>query len=86
VPGGALLVPVGDLGAEGIRRVPERPRRRVGLVVPGAGARQRRRRGGGGPGVVVLGERAVRVGDEVLAQLDEVLLRRAEAAGADGAA
>jgi len=35
---------------------------------------------------VVLGERPVRVGDEVLAELDEVLLRRAVAAGADVAA
>ncbi|GJN31212.1 hypothetical protein PR202_gb19578 [Eleusine coracana subsp. coracana] len=94
VPGGALLVPVGDLGAERVGRVPERPRRRVGLVVPGARRRGGGRRcgggggggGGPGPGVVVLGERAVRVGDEVLAQLDEVLLRRAESAGADGAA
>jgi len=87
VPGGALLVPVGDLGAQRVGRVPERPRRRVGLVVAADGGGGRRGGGGGpGPGVVVLGERPVRVGDEVLAELDEVLLRRAEAAGADGAA
>nr|CAB3496185.1 unnamed protein product [Digitaria exilis] len=89
VPVGALLVPVGDLGAQRIGRVPECPRRRVGLVVAAPGGRGRRRRGRGGApgaGVVVLCERPVRVGDEVLAELDEVLLRRAEAAGADGAA
>ena len=57
VPGGALLVPVGDLGAQRVGRVPERPRRRVRLVVAASGGGGRRGGCGGapGPGVVVLG-------------------------------
>ena len=62
VPGGALLVPVGDLGAQRVGRVPERPRRRVRLVVAASGGGGRRGGCGGapGPGVVVLDERPVR--------------------------
>jgi hypothetical protein len=64
VPGSALLVPVEDLGAQHVGRVPERPRRRVGVVVAAGGGGRGRCGGGGGPGpgVVVLGQRPVRVG------------------------
>uniref|UniRef100_A0A804RL86 Uncharacterized protein n=1 Tax=Zea mays TaxID=4577 RepID=A0A804RL86_MAIZE len=42
MPGGALLVPVGDLGPQRVGRVPERPRRWVELVA--AASQQRRRK------------------------------------------
>jgi hypothetical protein len=87
VPRGPLLVPVGDLGAQRVGRVPERPRRRVRLVVPlGRAPGGGRRAAAPRQRVVVLRQRAVRVRDEAVAELDEVLLRRAELARPDGAA